>query len=282
MKMLDRRFLNVSLSVLAVANEPAADPYVGAQYIVGPDPAGVFADAAPNSIARYNGSAWVFYAPRAGRLEVINVATGELLRWDGSAWKRVISLGGSHSTAAAVIPTGQVLPENPAPGEKFLNTADGKIYTADDNGQWDNGTPLQQGVQYISSTDGKIYSADGEGTLVEDTPADGSVIFNKNNGSLYAYDADQAAFLKVSSAPAEHVTETHSLSAEEAAAKSFSLNHTVAQGQELNILCFVSGVAQAAGIDFSAAGSSISWNSLGLDDIGLEAGDIFIVHYVKG
>ena len=40
MNFLDRRFLNISLSVNAVANQPAANPTAGSQYIVGSSPSG--------------------------------------------------------------------------------------------------------------------------------------------------------------------------------------------------------------------------------------------------
>ena len=73
----------------------------------------------------------------------------------------------------------------------------------------------------------------------------------------------------------------HSLTAAEVTAKSFTLTNSIKSGEESNVLLFVSGVAQAAGTDFTASGSSISWNSKGLDSIGLIAGDTFIVHYVK-
>ena len=74
---------------------------------------------------------------------------------------------------------------------------------------------------------------------------------------------------------------SHTLTAQEVTAKSFSLAHSVASGQENNILLFVSGVAQIAGVDFSASGNSISWNNKALDDIDLAAGDSFLIQYIK-
>ena len=172
MKLLDRRFLNLSLTVEGIANEPADNPTTGTQYIVGAEGKGAFDGVAPNSIARFNGSAWKFFTPKAGSLEVIDATNGNILSFNGSAWVAAVSL----------------------------------------------------------------------------------------------------------SSP---VTESHTLSAEEASNKSFSLSNNIAAGQENNILCFVSGIAQACGVDFSASSNSISWNSKGLDDIGLVEGDTFIVHYIK-
>ena len=174
--MLDRRFLNISLTILKIANQPDENPSAGIQYIVGSTPAGAFANASANSIARYDGTAWKFTAPKAGELEVLNAATGEILKFDGSAW---VSVSVINATSNAV------------------------------------------------------------------------------------------------------ATDIHTLTAQEVTAKSFSLAHSVASGQENNILLFVSGVAQIAGVDFSASGNSISWNNKALDTLGLIAGDTFIVHYVK-
>lgn len=84
--MLDRRFFDVNFVVLGIANEPAENPEVGDQYIVGSEPTGVFAEASANSLARYNGTAWDFTEPREGGFEVLNVATNEILRYGGSDW----------------------------------------------------------------------------------------------------------------------------------------------------------------------------------------------------
>lgn len=174
--MLDRRFLNISLTILNIANQPDDNPSNGIQYIVGSNPAGAFANASPNSIARYDGSAWKFTTPKAGELEVLNAATGEILRFNGSAWSAVSVINAASNAVA---------------------------------------------------------------------------------------------------------TDIHTLTAQEVTAKSFTLANSVASGQENNILLFVSGVAQVAGVDFTASGNSISWNNKALDSLGLVAGDTFIIHYVK-
>ena len=57
-------------------------------------------------------------------------------------------------------------------------------------------------------------------------------------------------------------------------------NALVATGEETNILCFVQGVAQAAGVAFSVSGNTFSWDTKTLDG-NLNAGDVFIIHYVK-
>ena len=80
----------------------------------------------------------------------------------------------------------------------------------------------------------------------------------------------------------ELTAETHFITAEEITAQAFSLTHGVADGYEDSVLLFASGVAQAAGRDFSASGQVISWKGLGLADVELEVGEIFLILYMKG
>ena len=80
----------------------------------------------------------------------------------------------------------------------------------------------------------------------------------------------------------ELTVETHFITAEEITAQAFRLFHSVAEGYEERVLLFASGVAQAAGKDFLASGKVISWKGLGLADVELEAGEIFLVQYMKG
>ena len=79
----------------------------------------------------------------------------------------------------------------------------------------------------------------------------------------------------------EEVTETHVLTSAEATSKGFTLSHAVAAGKELNVLLAVCGLIQIAGTDYTASGSSISWNGKGLDNASLRAGDTFVVRYSK-
>ena len=90
---IDRRFLDINLCVEGIANTPSGTPVKGTQYIVGSSPAGAFAEATANSVARYNGSSWKFTKPGTGQLEVLNTATLEILKWNGSRWNTIASLG---------------------------------------------------------------------------------------------------------------------------------------------------------------------------------------------
>ena len=173
--MLDRRLLELNLTVLGIANTPAENPTAGTQYIVGETPSGAFAGATTNSIARYDGSAWKFTMPRTSQLEVFNSATGELLKFNGSAWVSIATVGNSNNI----------------------------------------------------------------------------------------------------------MVEAHTITAQEVTNKAFTLTNSVAQGQENKVLLFISGVAQIAGVDFTASGNSISWNNKELDNIGLYPGDVATVQYIK-
>ena len=281
--MLDRRFLNISLTVQGVANEPAANPSEGTQYIVGSNPTGAFVGASANSIARFDGSAWKFSAPTTGNLEVFNAYNGEILSFNGSAWVTVVALHRPVAPVIAIVPTGNTLPASATTGEAFLKTDDAKLYTATASNSWDTGTLTSNGSRYASSTDHKIYSSNGTALSVSNI-LNGDLFLNKEDGGAYVFDAATPAFIRINNSSAsssDTVTEIHTLTAAEVTAKGFSLANSVASGKEANVLLFVSGIAQAAGIDFTASGTSISWNNKALDSVGLAAGDIFIVHYLK-
>lgn len=79
----------------------------------------------------------------------------------------------------------------------------------------------------------------------------------------------------------ELVTENHSLTASEIDNKAFTLSHSVATGQEDNVLLFVSGVAQCAGKDYEVSGNQITWADKGLCDVELKVADVLLIQYRK-
>ena len=280
MKLLDRRFLNISIAVSGIVNSPDNNIVAGSQFIVGSDPTGAFASAAPLSIARFNGSSWEFSIPKFGELEVLNLQTLEILRFDGSSWEVIAALSAAPiPPVLGIIATGDTLPAAAVSGDTFLNTTDAKIYTATDTDTWNDGILTTDGARYASSSDFKVYQSDGQ-ALSASAIHDGAVFFNKQYNSLFVFDAASHSFVKAG-ASLEAFTEAHSLTAAEALAKSFSLTYSIASGQENNIICSVSGIMQIPNVDFSVTGHSISWNNKGLDAIGLEEGDTFIIHYIK-
>lgn len=284
--MFDRRFFDVSLIVLGIANEPAANSTIGTQYIVGSNPTGAFANANANYIARYNGTTWKFNIPKAGGLEVLNAETGEILGYNGSAWvvKATITSSGSGATAIApvlaVIPTGTTLPATAKTGDVFLKIDDNKLYTATAANTWDSGTLVANGSRYASLTDCKIYESNGTALEGFNIP-DGEMFLNKEDSCVYVYNATTATFSKTGSQAAETVIEYHTLTAEEATAKSFTLENSIATGKEASIMLSVCGVMQNAETDYTVSGNTISWNNKGIDNIGLMAGDTFVIHYTK-
>ena len=123
--MIDRRFLDISLVVEGVADEPEKSE-VGTQYIVGENPTGDFENAEPAYIARYNGEKWIFIPPKSASLEVINAGTGEILKFDGMLWEVVAVLsgsgGGSGSSLLVVDDLAQVLTSaDEMPNDYILN-----------------------------------------------------------------------------------------------------------------------------------------------------------------
>ena len=280
--MFDRRFFDVSLIVQGIANEPTANPAVGTQYIVGSDPAGAFAKANANYIARYNGTTWKFNIPKVGGLELLNAETGEILGYNGSAWavKTVLSGADSIMPVLAIVQTGTTLPATATIGDKFLNTDDNKLYTATAADTWDSGTAIVNGSRYASSTDFKIYESNGS-VVTGANISDGRIFLNKEDSCVYVYNSTTATFSKLGSQTAETVVEYHTLTAEEATAKSFTLENSVATGKEASVMLSVCGIMQNAGTDYTVSGNSISWINKALNNIGLMAGDTFVIHYIK-
>lgn len=449
--MLDRRFLDVSLVVQDIANEPAANPTVGTQYIVGENPTGAFEDIIHGYIARYDGTKWISITPKAEGLEVLNAKTGELLTvderghwvskvtlstkndfpfkfyipdyaveykdgsptnisghtagdiqidgsgnkiyvansegtfedktsefkgntlffwrtdnnnsypelwtWDGAdiqaifpndgdylfdkgecqfytykhseyKFQKVNALtpsetlqieggdlfyndedksfyfisakgcakfnaGGSGGAGSEFIsPVLDIVqkgehsnPPRPVAGLKFIDVNEGSAFAYDDSLNLSSIT-LTHGDRYALTTDFKIYEYDGTTWTATDVP-DGGIFLNKADNYVYVYDAKAGAFVKasvdtVSGAGDEVICENHTLTAEEATAKSFTLANSIKTGKETGVLLSVCGMIQIPGVDYTASGNTISWTGKTLDDIGLQAGDIFVVQYVKG
>ena len=277
---LDRRFVSIGMRVEKVANQPTTGitPVNGTQYIVGSNPTGAFASASANDLARYDGSKWKFTRPDTGHLEVLNMETLEILGWNGTEWAVLARLRGENPVLD-VVTTGTTLPATAEEGDKFLNTSNGKLYTATAPDTWDSGTLTSSGDRYASSTDAKIYE-NRDGTFVATSLADGTLFLSKADDSPYGYDAGTDALIKLGGG-SNIVTESHVLTAEEVAAKSFNLSNAVATGKENAVLLSACGVVQVAGTDFAVSGKTVSWTGKGLAEVDLTAGDVFVVSYPK-
>lgn len=286
MSFIDRRLFKFNLAISGIANEPAANPVIGTQYIVGASATGSFSGVNANYLARYNGTNWEFTPPKAGGLEVLNVNTGEILSFNGTNWVVIASLGDKNiKPVLDIIATGSTLPVTAFTGDKFLKIDDAKIYNAIADDIWDDGVITSNGDRYASSTDHKIYTSNGSALTAANVP-DGSIFFNKADSQIYAYNATTGTFIKASSSSgggvsSEIITETHTLTAAEITAKEFALSNAIASGKENSVIVFVQGIAQIASTDFTASASSISWTNKALDDFGFTAGDVLIIQYQK-
>lgn len=275
--MLDRRFFDVNIVVQGIANEPAANTTAGTQYIVGPNPTGAFEDVASDTLARYDGSAWTFVPAKEGSLEVLNIETGEILGNDGSDWIVISTFIGSGAIAPVldIVGTGTELPVTAAQGDKFLNTADGKLYTATAENTWNAGVATAEGDRYVSSNDFKVYENNGSSIEVAGNIPNGG--FFLADDCVYVRNDDSLVKADVS----EEVTEIHALTATDVQNKSFTLSRAIAAGKEQDVMLSVCGLIQVVGTDYIATGNVISWANKGLDNASLRAGDTFVVRYSK-
>ncbi len=175
--MIDRRFLNIGFTIIAIANSPTQTPVQGEQYIVGSAGEGDFSDIPANYIARYNNSAWEFTEPRASTLEVLNTSTGDILRYNGAAWITVASI--SNSSLVLSYTTGTILGvlSNPAgiipqKGDQFIvgdspagdfsqaTTGAIAVYNGED---WSFITPVAGEFEFVNINNGQIlrYTSNG-------------------------------------------------------------------------------------------------------------------------
>ena len=175
--MIDRRFLNIGFTIIAIANSPTKTPVQGEQYIVGSAGEGDFFGIPENYIARYNNSAWEFTEPKASTLEVLNTSTGDILRYNGSEWIIVASI--SNSSSVLSYTTGTILGvlSNPAgiipqkgdqfivgdsPAGDFAQATPGVIATY--NGEdWSFITPVAGEFEFVNINNGQIlrYTSNG-------------------------------------------------------------------------------------------------------------------------
>ena len=282
--MIDRRFLDISMSVLGVVDEPPASPapVKGTQWIVGDEPKGEFASATAGSLARYDGNKWKFMKPAIGQMELLNIATGKIVAWDGADWAVKASLDDGNFEPPVrrfVDGAGATLPVSGAEGESFLNTANATLYISDDSGEFQaEASSYAAGTRIACDGDHKIYTVNAENKADAHEPTDGVLFFCWEDQTIWCYDKTNSAFVKVSVSE-RPVTESHTLTANEATAKSFNLTNNVALGMEDEVLLFVCGVPQVAGVDFAVSGKAVSWVDKALKDMDLVEGDVFIVTY---
>lgn len=233
---LDRRFLNVSITVKGIVNEPPTSPAPteGTQYIVGSSGTGAFGDADVNDIARYDGSKWTFTKPRAGEFEVFNLDTLEILSWNGGAWtaltqlKSAVDDSSEETVSSAPVTIVQGLVENSYErpdltastsnlGRVFVDRNQGYIYKEDyTNGgyKWMLIEDNLGGDKYLRVTpnrgDDEIYvvSFDDAGKPVETEPVNSEIFLvsaakrdtyqvNNYQGKLFIYNVKESTLKQI-------------------------------------------------------------------------------------
>jgi hypothetical protein len=86
-------------SVLSRTNTPPASPATNDLYIVGATPTGLWAGQT-NNLARWDGAAWQFEAPKANESHLIE-SVAETWHWNGTAWVKVATATTTGGPAAA-------------------------------------------------------------------------------------------------------------------------------------------------------------------------------------
>lgn len=149
-------------------------------------------------------------------------------------------------------------PANPSAGEVMIySLSDNLAYTKDSSG-------IKRVINGIIQD---------EGSAVKSAPT----FINFVGAGVTAAASGNGVTVTIPGTASPLVVETHIVSGGEAAAKQFTLS-AVPTGGQLNLSA--GGVDQiGGGVDYSLAGAVVSWTGLGLDTIGIVAGDTFLATY---
>lgn len=313
---IDRRFLEINLAVQGIVNEPPTSPAPanGTQYIVGASGTGAFADADPNMLARYNAASgtWKFTAPTTGQLEVLNLATSEVLNWDGSAWTTIATLGGGGEGSGVTVVKDFAYTRSSLPdvkwykeGDFLINTSTGKFYQLRDYQgtgtlSWEEYTYFSNGTKFASINDGKIYVKNEDGEFEADSELQGGdLVFSLSAFGearrLCIYDSSTHYLLSL--ATAKDFGETtddegtlyigsHTLTADDIQTKAFILPTAIMRdsNNKRHMLLSVEGVQMVQGVDFGIGGDIgedtwLNWNNKGMAQLDLVPGDVLCFAY---
>jgi hypothetical protein len=284
---VDRRFLNVRLSVVGTAND-STSTVEGIQFIVGSSPTGNFAGASPNDLAQYQHGAWIFRTPTANNIEIFDLETNSMKRYNGTAWEGTIDFNAINQGSAfwvdpliSIVSTGTTTPTTATEaGLKFLNLTDGNLYTSTGVDTWNSGVATSDGDRYGSSSDAKIYTKES-GAFSGAVLPDGTSFIVKDVDMIYTYDAATSALKQVGANEVPDATTTikgvvsvpasgglgvnsgalnvnrttgvykYTLTATDITAKAFTLPKKMVSGYQNVVGASVGGVAQVNGVDFS-------------------------------
>lgn len=105
--MLDRRHFDVRLTVKNIVDSLPEYPSTGEQYLLSSSSA-----VNANCIAYFNGVEWIFTSPRQSSLEIFNLATGDILKFNGTNWQNIFSIDEKiNSRIATNVEVAEVLSE---------------------------------------------------------------------------------------------------------------------------------------------------------------------------
>ena len=248
MKKLDRRFLDASLVVESVLAEPPASPAAGVQYIVSATPTTKKAfEGHANAIAKYDGTAWDFFAPQVGDIEVFNKASNALQKWNGTAWVNEMGFataGGYPEvlTVHYILGGKEKVYEKSSWGNMILQ--DGLFYVGtgfpdNSNEAWIE-TTLSNEINkyYYFSDENKIYTYKDDGSLeFQYSLPVGQLIFNNLDKRFYRYNGTSLDCL--TSLP---VIEKHTLTATDITNQYFPLSNPIFLPKLLEMSIFFNGV----------------------------------------
>lgn len=294
MGSIDRRFLDLRVCIDGIVTAPANDAATGTQYLVASASAtGDFAGH-EDEVAYKTASGWKFYAPAVGQMELFNLADVKFYRYetDGTDSEWVgYDIGASRvlESVVALVTSGAGAPSGtPTAGDIYVDTENNKIYVATAEGWPAQGTDPTPGLRYASKTSKKILVARGNTFSSEDV-GDTIMFVCKQDNNIYAYDADTADFVNLTSIEdnpdykRHTVIEVVTLDADAISSKSVDLSKLAVLAD--GVAVFVGGVCQVPTVDFTVANdagnttTTISWTGKGLAEIPLTVDDKFVVHY---
>ena len=282
--MIDRRFLDVSITVNGFAESVPKNPADGDQWIVSKAWGNSYPRAVVDSIATYKyNKGWQFTMPNSisSALEVINIATQEILKYvltntssNISEWKTVASLGGLVYSYIVDKVYDNTAPENTIDkvGEVYIVAnldGDSNVYKITGEGTRTLKT-LSVGEKVAVIEKGYVYKVASK--TVED--AEVKYFSWPNNGyapinSLVHSLATQTVYLSPASTGNDLISLTpqvntagenkgtltmvaHTFTAEEVQNKTVTLSDKIDSTNLNSVMCFIAGTACRAGVDFNA------------------------------
>lgn len=306
MNKLDRRFLDVNLTIEAITSTPPEDPNEGDQYIIGDEAGtGAFADATSGAIARYENGVWTFTSPDTDSFEVLNRSTGEILKCaldtssipNRKVWKVVGTLGGKTESLYIVEyisqdSSQQTFSDSPSIGAIALDANLNYMFRCTTEGEWGESETPPDGVyaapfrwQANAWQQGATWARVSNGTVeIIPTPPVGTIFLERNTWKLQA--VSTSGFVRPITGGM--ITQKYTLTANQITSKTIDLTMPddgtapfLWLDRAKDALVFLKGLLQEYGEDYTIndQGFSLAWAGRGWDGH-IQAGDkITVVYY---